>query len=418
MISYPQALQQLLASAVVLPGEAVPLDQANGRVLAADVISERALPAFDNAAMDGFALAAHGQEISAGSTWAVDGWQAAGDPASAAGQGTWEIMTGARLPDGLDTVVPVEQVQVLEASNGRPLRIRLGQAIKPGQHVRLRGQDVAAGETVLSAGRTLDLNAMTLLQALGIASVQVRQRPAVAVISTGKELVDDTRQALGSGQIRDSNRPYLLGRMQAAGAEVVHQDMVGDDNAAFERAVDAALAAGARVLVSTGAVSQGRYDFIPAALRARGAQVLFHKVAIRPGKPLLFARLAGGALFFGLPGNPVSAAVGQRFFVEPLLRRQLGMADEQPLWLPLHSEMRKPAGLRMHARGRILLDARGQLSAQVLPGQESFRLKTTVQANAWLVADDQRDQLAAGERVQVYGWGHRDPLQLITQESA
>ena len=105
MISYPQALQQLLASAVVLPGEAVPLDQANGRVLATDVISERALPAFDNAAMDGFALAAHGQEISAGSTWAVDGWQAAGDPASAAGQGTWEIMTGARLPDGLDTVI-------------------------------------------------------------------------------------------------------------------------------------------------------------------------------------------------------------------------------------------------------------------------------------------------------------------------
>ena len=419
MISYEQALQQLLAAAAALPAEWLPVEQAAGRILASDVVSTQALPPFDNSAMDGFALCAQGQMIGAGSTFNVVGWQAAGDEAAEGGLGAWEIMTGARMPAGLDSVVPVEQVEVLEEKDGRPVRIALRQPVKPAQHVRLSGQDVDAGETVLRAGATLDLNALTLLHAIGAASVEVRRRPAVAVIATGKELVTDASQALHSGQIRDSNRPYLVGRMQAAGAQVVWQGTVGDDVAAFDATLDAALSAGARVLVSTGAVSQGRYDFIPDALRARGAEILFHKVAIRPGKPLLFARLPDDALYFGLPGNPISAAVGQRFFVEPVLRRQLGMADERPLRLPLQADMRTPAGLRMHARARIELDAGGCLRARVLGGQESFRLKTTVQANAWVVvADDAGEQVAAGAYVQVYGWGHRDPLQVATQEQA
>lgn len=416
MISYAEALQQLLEAAGTLPSEQVAVAHAAGRTLAANVVSAQALPPFDNSAMDGFALASQGQMIGAGSTFNVVGWQAAGDEATDAGLGAWEIMTGARMPDGLDSVVPVEQVKVLETQDGQPVRIELRQSVGPGQHVRLRGQDVDDGETVLHAGATLDLNAVTLLHAIGATHVEVQRRPAVAVITTGKELVADAGQALNSGQIRDSNRPYLVGRMQDAGADVVWQGMVGDDIAAFDATLDAALAAGARVLVSTGAVSQGRYDFIPDALRARGAQIIFHKVAIRPGKPLLFARLADGALYFGLPGNPISAAVGQRFFVEPVLRRLLGLHEEQALQLPLRADMRKPPGLRMHARARVELDAHGQLHVRVLAGQESFRLKTTVQANAWVVVDGEGGHVSAGERVQVYGWGHLAPLQVATQE--
>ncbi|PAM35048.1 molybdopterin molybdenumtransferase MoeA, partial [Acinetobacter baumannii] len=170
-----------------------------------------------------------------------------------------------------------------------PTRIALKSAVKPGQNVRLRGQDVEEGERVLQAGQALDINARTLLHAIGVAEVAVVARPKVAVIATGKELVTEAAQALDSGQIRDSNRPYLIGRLQAAGAEVVWQGTVGDEVAAFDAVLDDALAAGAQVLVSTGAVSAGRYDFIPDALRARGARIVFHKVAIRPGKPLLFA---------------------------------------------------------------------------------------------------------------------------------
>lgn len=416
MISYAQALHHLLASAQPLPAETVPLELAEGRTLAVAVSSTQALPPFNNSAMDGFALRAAGEVVAAGSTFEVQGWQAAGDAVAEGGAGAWEIMTGARMPEGLDSVVPVEQVEILEADGGRPLRIRLREALKPGQHVRRRGQDVEQGEAVLAAGAVLDINALTLLQAIGTASVPVRQQPRVAVIATGKELVSDAGQALESGQIRDSNRPYLIRRLKAAGGEVVWQGVVGDEIVAFTRALEEALRAGARVLVSTGAVSQGRYDFIPDALRACGAQIVFHKVAIRPGKPVLFARLPCGALYFGLPGNPVSAAVGQRFFVEPVLRRLLGLADEPALQLPLQADVRKPPGLRTHVRARVEADATGRLSVRVLGGQESFRLKTTLQANAWAVLEDEGGLASAGTPVRVQGWGHREPVQLVAQE--
>lgn len=176
-------------------------------------------------------------------------------------------MTGARMPAGLDTVVPVENVEILASEDGRPTRIALKGLVKPGQNVRLRGEDVSDGERVLQAGQLLDINARTLLHAIGVGEVAVVARPKAAVIATGKELVTEAAQALESGQIRDSNRPYLVGRLQAAGAEVVWQGTVGDEVAAFNAVLDQALDAGAQLLISTGAVSAGRYDFIPDALR-------------------------------------------------------------------------------------------------------------------------------------------------------
>lgn len=417
MIAYSEALQHLMEAATPLPAERLTLHEAGGRILATDIISGQSLPPFDNSAMDGFALRANGTPFESGTAFAVQGWQAAGDAGAEGGEGAWEIMTGARMPVGLDTVVPIENVEILASEDGRPTRIALKSVVKPGQNVRLRGQDVEEGERVLQAGQALDINARTLLHAIGVAEVAVVARPKVAVIATGKELVTEAAQALDSGQIRDSNRPYLIGRLQAAGAEVVWQGTVGDEVAAFDAVLDDALAAGAQVLVSTGAVSAGRYDFIPDALRARGARIVFHKVAIRPGKPLLFAVLPGGTLYFGLPGNPVSAAVGQRFFVEPVLRRLLGLADEPLLQLPLQADVRKPLGLRFHARARVEVDAQGRLSARVLAGQESFRLKSMLQANAWVVLEGEGDLATAGTPVRVQGWGHQDPLQLATQES-
>ncbi len=416
MIAYDEALRHLLDAAVPLPPERVPLERAEGRVLASDVLSAQSLPPFDNSAMDGFALHAGGTPLAAGTEFSVQGWQAAGDPGSAAARdtgGAWEIMTGARMPVGLDSVVPVEQVTLLDSHDGRPTRIALVAQVRPGQHVRLRGEDVAEGERVLCAGQRLDLNACTLLHAIGVGELAVAARPQAAVIATGKELVTDAAQALDSGQIRDSNRPYLVGRLRAAGAQVAWQGTVGDDVAAFDAVLDQALAAGARVLVSTGAVSQGRYDFIPDALRARGARIVFHKVAIRPGKPLLFAVLSDGALYFGLPGNPVSAAVGQRFFVEPVLRRMLGMDAEPALYLPLLADARKPPGLRFHARARVEVDERGQLGVRLLAGQESFRLMSMLHANAWAVLEGDAGLAAAGTHVRVQGPGHHDPVQLM-----
>ncbi|MGP1665178.1 MAG: molybdopterin-binding protein, partial [Rhodanobacter sp.] len=214
---------------------------------------------------------------------------------------------------------------------------------------------------------------------------------------------------LREGQIRNSNGPFLAARVVAAGAELVYQQTVGDEPAAFVQALQQALQAGAEVVLSTGAVSMGRHDFVPETLRGLGADIHFHKVQIRPGKPLLFASLPDGVLFFGLPGNPVSSSVGLRFFVEPALRQMLGLPLEQPLRLPLLHRFDKRVPLRCFLKGRVTLTSTGQLTALVLAGQESFRIRPLLDANAWVVVAEDADACAAGSLVDVYGLGHLQP---------
>ncbi len=411
MIAYDQALRAILAACRPLVPETVPVDGALDRVLAQDVVASEDLPPFDNSAMDGFALACGGDALAAGREFAVVGSHAAGDSDADYGTHACEIMTGASLPVGLDAVLPVEQASVLARdADGRPQRIRLEAAVAPGAHVRRRGQDVVRGQRVLVAGTRIAPAARMLLAALGVADVRVRPRVPTALFTTGPELVDDPRQPLAPGQIRNSNAPYLSDRLHEAGASVVHRQTVGDDADAFTRALARGLAAGAHVVLSTGAVSMGRHDFVPEALLALGADIVFHKVAIRPGKPLLFARLPGGQLYFGLPGNPVSGAVGMRFFVEPALRALLGQPPERPLRLPLAEAVRKKAGLRFLQKARVSPDAQARLQVRLLPGQESFRIRPLLAANAWAVLDEAAERLPAGTMVDVFGVDGRGVL--------
>ena len=397
-----QALGEILARCTALPSRELPLADAAGRVLAAPVVAPAALPPFDNSAMDGYALAGGAEPLPTGSEWPVEGEQAAGDGATRAQHGAWEIMTGARLPDGLDRVIPVEQTERLQS----PPRVRLLADVERGQNVRGAGSDVPAGDAVLAAATVLAPQHLMLLAALGVGRMTVAERPRVAVLCTGRELVDDPAAPLAPGQIRNSNGPFLATRLARAGAELAHIETVGDDVDAFVAAFERARGTGVQVVVSTGAVSMGRYDFVPEALQRLGAEVLFHKLAVRPGKPLLFARLPDGTLFFGLPGNPIAVAVGLRFFVEPALRAMLGLPREVPWQVPLATDYAKKPRLRFHLKARVALDARGQLAAHVLAGQESYRIRPLAAANAWVVVPLDAAALPAGTLVEVRGLGH------------
>ncbi len=402
LLDSEEGLRLILAACVPLPAQQIPVAEAMGRVLAAPIVANAALPPFDNSAMDGYALGGGAEPLPAGSAWPIEGEQAAGDGAARAQRGAWEIMTGARLPDGLDRVIPVEQTGRLEA----PPRVRLLAEVAAGQNVRTAGSDVPAGETVLAAGTVLAPQHLMLLAALGMARVAVAERPCVAALCTGRELVDDAAVPLAPGQIRNSNGPFLAARLPRAGAELAHIETVGDEMEAFLAAFARARAAGARVVISTGAVSMGRYDFVPQALERLGAEAIFHKLAIRPGKPLLFARLPDGSLFFGLPGNPIAVAVGLRFFVEPALRTMLGLPREVPWRVPLAADYAKKPRLRFHLKARVALDAQGHLAARVLPGQESYRIRPLAQANAWVVVPVEAMELPAGTLVEICGLGH------------
>lgn len=417
MIAFEDAVARVLAASAPLPAERIALGDALGRVTAVEIRSPVDLPAFDNSAMDGFALCTHGDGIAAGREFDVHGEQAAGDGVQhAVGEGAWSIMTGARVPDGLDAIIPVEQVEVLDRdAEGRPTRIQIAAAVQPGQHRRRAGEDIASGALALPVGHWIGANEVMLLAGLGLATVEVARRPRVALVSTGRELIDDPAQTLQPGQIRNSSSPFLAARIPLAGGEVVLRETVPDEPAAFEAALDRAIEAGAGLILSTGAVSMGRFDFIPDVLRARGADIVFHKVAMRPGKPLLFARLPGGALCFGLPGNPVSTAVGLRFFVEPAMRAMLGLPREHAWQLPLAHDARKKAGFRMLQKARVRLDGQGALSVELLAGQESFRTRPLVESTVWAALPADADALHAGDRIDVFPMGHEAGVALGRQ---
>lgn len=407
MTGIEDAIALVRGAATALPALRMPLAEARGRVLAADVVAPMPLPPFDNSAMDGFALCANGVAIAAGREFSIDGEQAAGDAARAARGEACEIMTGARMPDGFDSVAPVEDVAVLDRDAAqRPRRIRIERGVAPAQHVRRAGEDLPGGTIALASGAVLDPFACMLLDALGVDAVDVRSRPRIAVFATGRELVADPRRTLASGEIRDSNGPYLEARLVEAGAEVVRRATLPDEVDTFVAAVREALALGVDAIISTGAGSMGRYDFVPEALATLGARTVFHKLRMRPGKPQLFALLPQGALFFGLPGNPMSAAVGQRLLVEAALRRMLGMPDEARWRLPLATELQKKPGIASIQKVALRLHADGQVRVQPLRGQESFRIAPLRGTHAWALLPEDVERIAAGTLVDVLPPSH------------
>ena len=322
MITYQEALSMVLARLQPLPAVEVPLEQATGLVLAEAVNARWDMPPADNSAMDGFALAWTPQGTS--SEWTVAGSVYAGEPwPTPLESGTVvRIMTGAPLPPGSDTVVPFEEAVEARAT------VRLAK-MKQGQHVRRQGEEFQAGELLLEAGTSLYAGEIGLLAAAGFARVRVHPAPRVALLSTGDELIE-LGQTPGPGQIVNSNLYLLSARLREEGCSVLPLGLCRDEPEALTRH----LLAGeqADLTLSTGGVSVGDSDYLREALAARDFETVFWKVAIKPGKPVLFGLLRGKP-FFGLPGNPAAAAATFELFVRPALRRLAGFSAAAPLRL-------------------------------------------------------------------------------------
>ena len=401
MIGYAQALQRLLAQVEPLPSEYCALAEATGRVLADDIYGPVALPSFDHAAMDGYALCVR-EPLAAGSEHVVYGSQAAGEARRAGAIGACEIMTGASLPEEFDAVIAVERTELLaKHPDGAPARIRLLDPLAVGHNVRHTGADVAKGSIVLTVGTPIEAAHVMLLAALGLAQVKVVRRVRIAVVCTGMELQADPSQPLADGQIYNSNGPYLVTALAAAGAKVLSCETVDDTAGTFAAALQRAVSAGADLVISTGAVSMGRYDFVPDTLRRFNVQLLFHKVAIRPGKPLLCARLPNGPLILALPGTPMAVAVGFRFFVVPTLRAMMGQDAESTLYAMLDTPQQPKAGLRHFLRATLHQGAEGQLHASVLSQQQPFRIRPFAEADSWVVLPEDAGDCIAGKRIEI-----------------
>jgi len=306
-----------------LPIESLPLAQCAGGVLRENIYAERDQPPFDRVAMDGVALAS--PAVSAGQrAFRIQATQAAGDaPLTLGAPGDCiEVMTGAVLPAGCDSVVPVEELTIAHGQAALAPQLR----VEPWQNVHRRGSDTRQGTLLLAAGQRLRAPEIAIAASAGMARIRVASQPMLAVISTGNELVEPGEPVLAH-QVRRSNAYAIVSALREHGFQRVADDHIRDDAAQLRERLRFHLETH-DVLVLSGGVSMGRFDLVPQVLAELGARTIFHKVAQRPGKPLWFGVAQSGAAVFGLPGNPVSTLVCLTRYVLPALRGALGQAAE------------------------------------------------------------------------------------------
>lgn len=385
LLALEDALARVLERARALPGEAVPLEGAAGRVLAQPARAPVDLPPFASSAMDGFAL----RSSDTPGTLPIAARIAAGVPAARpleAGE-AMAIATGGVVPVGADAVIPIEYV--VSHDN----RIDIPEAVAPGAHVRPAGGDAGAGDLLVPAGTRLGPAQLGALAAAGVPEIVCARRPTVAVLVTGSEL-RSPGQELGPGQIYEANGVMLAAQLASAGAKVNRLPPVADDEAALRSALERGLRSD--VLVSSGGVSVGPHDLVRRIAAELGVNEVFWGVAVKPGKPLSFA-VRGETLVFGLPGNPVSSLVGLELFVRPALLARQGASEPGPAFR---------MGVLTSALGRSpardqLLRARetvgdGETKLEPLSGQESHMIARAAGANALVLVPRGGGKLEAG----------------------
>jgi molybdopterin molybdotransferase len=397
MMPYEEALSIVLSYCPTLPTEKVYLLNALGRVLAEDVISEEDRPSFDNSAMDGYAV--HWEDIKDAP---VELLVVGEIPAGA--EETFElprgcavkIFTGAPIPKGATAVVPVEYT---EAKDGKVL---IKEAFKEGANIRRKGEELKTGEIVLQKGTILRHYEIGLLASLNKVQVEVSRRPRVAVLSTGDEIKDLGEPITKPSQIRTSNGYTLMAGISLLGGEPHYLGIVPDEPDRLKKALSKL--EDYDVFITTGGVSMGDRDYIKTLVEEVGVKVHFHKVRIKPAKPILFGTYKEGkGLFFGIPGNPVSCAVAFDLIVKPALLKMQSAKDYMPktLWAKLKRDFfRRDPERREFVRAVLSLEEQ-QLVCDFSPKLQSHMLTSYVDANCYMVVREGIKELKEGELVEV-----------------
>lgn len=407
MITVEQAVRLILDQIRPLPAEEVSVSKALGRVLCENVRATRNVPPFDNSAMDGFAVRwrdVEGAKAHAPVTLRVVETVPAGYVAQRrlSKESAIRIMTGAPIPRGADTIVRVEH------TTGSGDAVRIEKTDGAGSHIRKAGEDIKRGELILQKGRAMTPADLGLIASVGKSRVKVYRRPSVGLISTGDELLNVDDPPL-PGKIVNSNRYTLAAAIEQAGAVPYALGIARDSRRSLAAALKKALRFD--VIVTSGGVSVGDYDFVKQALADIGVQMQFWKVAQRPGHPMTFGRI-GIKPVFGLPGNPVSSSVSFLLYARPALLKMMGHRN---LFLPvvrgtLQHDIRAGRGLKEFIRCRVHRDS-GEVFVSSTGTQSSGVLKSLSLAQGLIVADEKESFLEKGSKVPVILLNLNDQLQ-------
>jgi len=406
MNSYKSALKKLKKNKISIKNEIVLIKDALNRVSAFDVISKVNYPTSDNTAFDGFAV--NSKETKSLNSKNIKKFKiiktiAAGDNPNIKKipkYSTIEVMTGAIIQKPFDTIIPIEQI-IFFPNKSKAKYIILKNKLKRNEYIRPAGSDFKKKDKIVKKGQLINSTHILALKTLGIQKILVKRKVKVVFYPTGNELSDNKK--IPKWKIRNSNTNYLDSFTKNLPISFIVKKILRDkDSVVFKKEIQNNMKSKSDLVITSGAVSAGKYDFIPNIIKQFKLKSIFKGVSIRPGKPIMFAKFNNNMCFFGLPGNPISSAACFRFFVLPLIFKSLGIAQEKPLFVKLKYKFSKKKNFTRFIKGKLSFTKKGEIEFEVFKGQESYKIGSFTKSNAWGVFKDGISVYKKGTLIECY----------------
>jgi len=403
MINYNQAKAILNKAKIKISDEIINTTDSLNRVSALNIKSQSNHPADNNAAFDGFAVRSKDTK-NLSQKFKIIGSIAAGHKPFKKKIKKFdavEIMTGGIIPKGFDTIIPIEQI-VFSPNKKNAQYILVSKKIKKNEHVRFLGSDYKKNDLIIKKGTIIDSTHILALKTLGISKIKVKRKPNILFFSTGNEI--SNKDNIPNWQVRNSNSHYIKSLENNFLFNFISGNILKDDHEhLFKKQIKKMLNSKIDMIITSGAVSAGKFDFVPSVINSFKLSNYFKGVAIRPGKPVLFAKIQGKQkVIFGLPGNPISSAACFRFFVHPFLMNSLGASPEKPIKAILKNSFQKKKDFTRFIKSKITTTQNGKLELEVLQGQESFRIRSFVNSNIWAVFPSGKSTFKKGDLVDCF----------------
>ena len=402
MNSYKAAISKLNNNPLKIGSEIVSIKDALNRISSKEVIAKSDYPADDNTAFDGFAVNSK-ETKNTFQKFKILKTIAAGDNPyikKVKKLSCIEVMTGAIIKKPFDTIIPIEDIEFFPSKQNAKYII-IKKKIKKSEFIRPKGSDYKKGNKIIRKGELINPAHILSLKTLGIDKVLVKKKVNIVFYPSGNELSD--KKNIPSWKIRNSNTIYLNSLIKSLPVNFTIQKILRDkDQKLFKKQISKQLKSKTDILITSGAVSKGKFDFIPSVINQFKLKNHFKGVAIRPGKPIMFAKFNNNKCFFGLPGNPISSVACFRFFVIPLLFKSLGLKVEKPILAKLKNKFSKKKKFTRFVKGKLTFDKNGLVQFEVFEGQESYKIEPFVKSNAWGVFKDGVSVFNKGNLIDVY----------------
>ena len=402
MNSYKAAISKLNNNTLKIGSEIVSIKDALNRISSKEVIAKSDYPADDNTAFDGFAVNSK-ETKNTFQKFKILKTIAAGDNPyikKVPKLSCIEVMTGAIIKKPFDTIIPIEDIEFFPSKQNAKYII-INKKFKKSEFIRPKGSDYKKGNKIIRKGELINPAHILSLKTLGIDKILVKKKVNIVFYPSGNELSD--KKNIPSWKIRNSNTIYLNSLIKSLPVNFTIQKILRDkDQKLFKKQISKQLKSKTDILITSGAVSKGKFDFIPSVINQFKLKNHFKGVAIRPGKPIMFAKFNNNKCFFGLPGNPISSVACFRFFVIPLLFKSLGLKAEKPIFAKLKNKFSKKKKFTRFVKGKLTFDKKGSVQFEVFEGQESYKIEPFVKSNAWGVFKDGVSVFNKGNLIDVY----------------